>query len=51
VPEAETTDSGLPQAALGATEIILRMQMPGVPTEVLERSVRIFAEEVMPAFA
>ena len=36
---------------LGATEIILRMQMPGVPTEVLERSVRIFAEEVMPAFA
>lgn len=36
--------------ALAPTEIILRMQMPGVPTQVLERSIRIFAEQVMPAF-
>jgi alkanesulfonate monooxygenase SsuD/methylene tetrahydromethanopterin reductase-like flavin-dependent oxidoreductase (luciferase family) len=36
--------------AIHPTEIIMRMQMPGVPTEVLERSIRIFAEQVMPHF-
>lgn len=37
--------------ALAPTEIILRMQMPDLPTEKLERSLRLFATEVMPAFA
>jgi alkanesulfonate monooxygenase SsuD/methylene tetrahydromethanopterin reductase-like flavin-dependent oxidoreductase (luciferase family) len=32
------------------TELILRMQMPGVPTEVLERAFRVVAEQVMPHF-
>jgi alkanesulfonate monooxygenase SsuD/methylene tetrahydromethanopterin reductase-like flavin-dependent oxidoreductase (luciferase family) len=36
---------------LAPTEIVLRMQMPGVPTELLERSLRLFAEKVMPEFA
>jgi alkanesulfonate monooxygenase SsuD/methylene tetrahydromethanopterin reductase-like flavin-dependent oxidoreductase (luciferase family) len=36
---------------LHPTEIIMRMQMPDVPTEVLERSIRLFAEKVMPDFA
>jgi alkanesulfonate monooxygenase SsuD/methylene tetrahydromethanopterin reductase-like flavin-dependent oxidoreductase (luciferase family) len=36
---------------LDPTEIVLRMQMPGVPTEVFERSLRLFAERVMPDFA
>ncbi len=33
------------------TEIIMRMQMPDVPTDILERSIRLFAEKVMPEFA
>lgn len=37
--------------ALRPTEIVLRMQMPDVPTEVLARSLRVFAERVMPHFA
>jgi alkanesulfonate monooxygenase SsuD/methylene tetrahydromethanopterin reductase-like flavin-dependent oxidoreductase (luciferase family) len=37
--------------ALHPTEIVLRMQMPDVPTEVLARSLRVFAEQVMPHFA
>ncbi|MBI4696752.1 MAG: LLM class flavin-dependent oxidoreductase [Gammaproteobacteria bacterium] len=37
--------------ALDPTEIVLRMQMPGLPTEKLERSLRLFAEKVMPDFA
>ena len=37
--------------ALHPTEIVMRMQMPGVPTEVHERAIRVFAEQVMPAFA
>jgi len=36
--------------ALSPTELALRMQLPGVPTESLERSMRLFATEVMPAF-
>jgi len=39
------------QDALAPTEIVLRMQMPDLPTEKLERSLRLFATEVMPAFA
>jgi alkanesulfonate monooxygenase SsuD/methylene tetrahydromethanopterin reductase-like flavin-dependent oxidoreductase (luciferase family) len=35
---------------LAPTELVFRMQMPGVPTDVLERSIRLFAEKVMPAF-
>ncbi len=38
-------------AALRPTELVLRMQMPDVPTEVLARSLRVFAERVMPDFA
>jgi alkanesulfonate monooxygenase SsuD/methylene tetrahydromethanopterin reductase-like flavin-dependent oxidoreductase (luciferase family) len=37
--------------ALRPTEIVLRMQMPGVPTAILSRSLRVFAEQVMPHFA
>lgn len=33
------------------TELICRMQLPGIPTRDLERSIRLFAEEVMPAFS
>lgn len=36
---------------LNPTEIVLRMQMPGLPTDVLERSLRLIAEKVMPDFA
>lgn len=35
---------------LKPTEIVLRMQLPGIPTEALERSIRLFAEKVMPHF-
>ncbi|MEQ8347070.1 MAG: LLM class flavin-dependent oxidoreductase [Sneathiellaceae bacterium] len=36
---------------LSPTEIILRMQLPGIPTPALEHSLRLFAEQVMPDFA
>ena len=36
--------------AVTPTEIAMRMQLPGVPTEALERSMRLFKDEVMPAF-
>ena len=36
---------------LNPSEIVLRMQMPGLPTQLLERSLRLFAERVMPDFA
>ena len=36
---------------LNPTELVLRMQMPGVPSELFERSLRLFATEVMPHFA
>lgn len=32
------------------TEINLRMQLPGIPTDAFERSIRLFAEKVIPAF-
>ncbi|HMM78304.1 MAG TPA: LLM class flavin-dependent oxidoreductase [Gammaproteobacteria bacterium] len=35
--------------ALAPTEIICRMQLPGVPTAALERSIRLFGEQVIPA--
>jgi len=35
---------------LAPTEIVLRMQLPGIPTDALEQSLRLFAKEVMPAF-
>jgi len=38
-------------ARLNPTEIVLRMQLPGIPTEALERSIRLFAEKVMPYFS
>jgi len=36
---------------LNPTELVLRMQMPGLPTELLEHSLRLFANKVMPDFA
>jgi len=36
--------------ALRPTELICRMQLPGIPTRDFETSLRLFAEEVMPAF-
>lgn len=38
------------RAALDPSEVICRMQLPGIPTERLERSIRLFGEEVIPAF-
>ncbi|MER6633085.1 LLM class flavin-dependent oxidoreductase [Streptomyces sp. NPDC000987] len=38
------------QERVQPTELICRMQLPGIPTKDLERSIRLFAEEVMPAF-
>ena len=35
---------------LDPSEIVLRMQMPGVPTDLFEQSLRLFAEQVMPEF-
>ena len=34
---------------LAPTEIICRMQLPGIPTADFERSLRLFGEQVMPA--
>jgi alkanesulfonate monooxygenase SsuD/methylene tetrahydromethanopterin reductase-like flavin-dependent oxidoreductase (luciferase family) len=34
---------------LAPTEVICRMQLPGIPTPLFERSLRLFAEEVIPA--
>lgn len=36
--------------ALQPTELICRMQLPGIPTRDFETSLRLFADEVMPAF-
>ncbi|MCP5200002.1 MAG: LLM class flavin-dependent oxidoreductase [Gammaproteobacteria bacterium] len=38
------------QDALAPSEIVCRMQLPGVPTVAFERSLRLFAEAVMPHF-
>jgi len=38
-------------AEVAPTELIARMQMPGISTADFERSLRLFATEVMPAFA
>ena len=35
---------------LRPTELICRMQLPGIPTEDFERSIRLFAENVIPHF-
>jgi alkanesulfonate monooxygenase SsuD/methylene tetrahydromethanopterin reductase-like flavin-dependent oxidoreductase (luciferase family) len=37
--------------ALNPTELVIRMQMPDLPTEKLRRSITLFAEKVMPHFA
>ncbi len=36
---------------LAPSEVICRMQLPGIPTAAFEQSLRLFGEEVMPAFA
>jgi alkanesulfonate monooxygenase SsuD/methylene tetrahydromethanopterin reductase-like flavin-dependent oxidoreductase (luciferase family) len=38
------------QDAVAPSEIALRMQLPGISTEAQERSMRLFADEVIPAF-
>jgi alkanesulfonate monooxygenase SsuD/methylene tetrahydromethanopterin reductase-like flavin-dependent oxidoreductase (luciferase family) len=38
------------QDAVTPTELVLRMQLPGISTEAQERSMRLFANDVMPAF-
>ena len=35
---------------LSPTEIICRRQLPGIPTDKFEQSLRLFAEKVMPSF-
>lgn len=35
---------------LAPTELICRMQLPGIATEHLERSIRLFGEQVIPTF-
>lgn len=37
-------------AELAPSEVICRMQLPGIPTAHLERSITLFGEEVIPAF-
>jgi alkanesulfonate monooxygenase SsuD/methylene tetrahydromethanopterin reductase-like flavin-dependent oxidoreductase (luciferase family) len=37
--------------ALNPTEIVMRMQMPDLPTDKLRQSLKLFAEQVMPHFA
>ncbi len=36
---------------LAPTEVICRMQLPGIPTSMFERSLRLFGEQVIPAFS
>ena len=36
---------------LRPTEVICRMQLPGIPTAAFERSLRLFGEQVLPHFA
>lgn len=38
-------------AELAPTELIFRLQLPGIPSDALERSIRVIGEKVMPAFA
>ena len=38
------------QDAVAPSEIALRMQLPGISAEAQERSMRLFADEVIPAF-
>lgn len=39
------------ESELSPTEIVCRMQLPGVPTAHFERSLRLFGEQVMPHFS
>jgi alkanesulfonate monooxygenase SsuD/methylene tetrahydromethanopterin reductase-like flavin-dependent oxidoreductase (luciferase family) len=50
-PELAKERIGEIDKELEPTELVLRMQMPGVPTELFERSLRLFATKVMPHFA
>jgi alkanesulfonate monooxygenase SsuD/methylene tetrahydromethanopterin reductase-like flavin-dependent oxidoreductase (luciferase family) len=50
-PELAKERVGELKKELNPTELVLRMQMPGVPTELFERSLRLFASKVMPHFA
>ena len=38
-------------AAIAPSEIICRMQLPGIPTDAFRQSLRLFGEQVMPALA
>jgi len=50
-PKLAKEQIALIKRELEPTEIVLRMQMPGVSTEMLAHSLRLFAEKVMPEFA
>jgi alkanesulfonate monooxygenase SsuD/methylene tetrahydromethanopterin reductase-like flavin-dependent oxidoreductase (luciferase family) len=49
-PEAAIEQIGVVREELRPTELILRMQLPGIRTTDLRRSMELFAREVMPAF-
>ena len=49
-PDSARRQLGELRDALRPTELICRMQLPGIPTRDFETSLRLFAEEVMPAF-
>jgi alkanesulfonate monooxygenase SsuD/methylene tetrahydromethanopterin reductase-like flavin-dependent oxidoreductase (luciferase family) len=53
IGDPATVRAGLAQLVdeLAPSEVICRMQLPGIPTAALEQSVRLFGEQVMPAFA
>ena len=50
-PELAKERVGELKKELNPTELVLRIQMPGVPTELFERSLRLLASKVMPDFA
>lgn len=49
-PETAVEEIRQLQEALRPTELICRMQLPGIRTPDLKRSMELFAREVMPAF-
>ena len=50
-PETAIAEIKQLQEDLRPTELICRMQLPGIETKDLRRSIELFAREVMPAFA
>jgi alkanesulfonate monooxygenase SsuD/methylene tetrahydromethanopterin reductase-like flavin-dependent oxidoreductase (luciferase family) len=48
--EKTIDDIGRLRAQLAPTELILRTQLPGIPTEELERSIRLVGEKIIPRY-